>query len=136
MQSYRWGCPKSTTADTSNGVDTAEFAVLAEEATPPEPKYPIKYPPDIDGLRTLAVVPVVLLHAYPLSINGGFTRVDVFFVIAGYLISCILFKENAKGSLTYADFYSRRIHRIFPALLLVFTFTLVVGCVWLLDKAV
>ncbi|RHY43430.1 hypothetical protein DYB34_011708 [Aphanomyces astaci] len=126
----------STTADTSNGVDTAEFAVLAEEATPPEPKYPIKYWPDIYGLRTLAVVPVVLLHAYPLSINGGFTRVDVFFVIAGYLISCILFKENAKGSLTYADFYSRRIHRIFAALLLVFTFTLVVGCVWLLDKAV
>ncbi|RQM30110.1 hypothetical protein B5M09_012551, partial [Aphanomyces astaci] len=98
--------------------------------------YPIKYRPDIDGLQTFVVVPVVLFHAYPLSINGGFTGVDVFFVIAGYLISGILFKENVKGSLTYADFYSRRIHRMFPALLLVLTFTLVVGCVWLLDKAV
>ncbi|RHY78500.1 hypothetical protein DYB38_012297, partial [Aphanomyces astaci] len=98
-------------------------------------KYPIKYRPDIDGLQTFVVVPVVLFYAYPLSINGGFTGVDVFFVIAGYLISGILFKENAKGSLTYADFYSRRIHRMFPALLLVLTFTLVVGCVWLLDKA-
>ncbi|RHY60226.1 hypothetical protein DYB34_008067 [Aphanomyces astaci] len=89
-----------------------------------------------DWGTTFVVVPVVLFHAYPLSINGGFTGVDVFFVIAGYLISGILFKENAKGSLTYADFYSRRIHRMFPALLLVLTFTLVVGCVWLLDKAV
>ncbi|RHY76234.1 hypothetical protein DYB38_010484 [Aphanomyces astaci] len=125
LQSYRWGCPKSTTADTSNGVDTAEFAVLAEEATPPEPKYPIKYPPDIDGLRTLAVVPVVLLHAYPLSINGGFTGVDVFFVISGYLISGILFKEKCRSSFTYAYFYS---HSIFPALLLaVQSFTLVAG---------
>ncbi|ETV69190.1 hypothetical protein H257_15019, partial [Aphanomyces astaci] len=81
-------------------------SLLAEEVTSPEPQHPIKYRPDIDRLRTLAVVSVVLFHAYRHSVEGGFTGVDVFF------------------------------HRIFPALLLVFTLTLVVGCVWLLDKAV
>ncbi|ETV73081.1 hypothetical protein H257_11906 [Aphanomyces astaci] len=118
-------------------VGVSKQVYLISNSNTPEPSnYPIKYRPDIDGLQTFVVVPVVLFHAYPLSINGGFTGVDVFFVIAGYLISGILFKENVKGSLTYADFYSRRIHRMFPALLLVLTFTLVVGCVWLLDKAV
>ncbi|RHZ02122.1 hypothetical protein DYB35_013047 [Aphanomyces astaci] len=129
------GSPKSTTDDTSHEEGSALFAVQAQQVTSPEPKHPIKYRPDIDGLRTLAVVPVVLFHAYPHSIKGGFTGVDVFFVISGYLISGILFKENARSSFTYADFYSRRIRRIFPALLLVLTYTLVVGCVWLLDKA-
>ncbi|RHY48732.1 hypothetical protein DYB30_011358 [Aphanomyces astaci] len=129
------GIPKSTTDDTSHEEGSALFAVQAQQVTSPEPKHPIKYRPDIDGLRTLAVVPVVLFHAYPHSIKGGFTGVDVFFVISGYLISGILFKENARSSFTYADFYSRRIRRIFPALLLVLTYTLVVGCVWLLDKA-
>ncbi|ETV64425.1 hypothetical protein H257_18688 [Aphanomyces astaci] len=98
-----------------------------------EPQHPIKYRPDIDRLRTLAVVSVVLFHAYRHSIEGGFTGVDVFFILSGYLISVILFKVNARSSFTYAYFYS---HRIFPALLLVLTFTLVMGCVWLLDKAV
>ncbi|ETV93892.1 hypothetical protein H310_12237 [Aphanomyces invadans] len=59
----------------------------------------------------------------PHSIQGGFIGVDVFLVITGYLISGILFKENAKGTFMYAAFYSRRIRRIFPALLLVLTFT-------------
>ncbi|RHX99371.1 hypothetical protein DYB36_013842, partial [Aphanomyces astaci] len=89
---------------------------LAEEVTPLEPKHPIKYRPDIDVLRTLAVVPVVLFHAYLHSFKGGFIGVEV-------------------NSFTYADFYSRRIRRVFPVLLLMLTVTLVVGCVWLLDKA-
>ncbi|RHY92460.1 hypothetical protein DYB35_011748, partial [Aphanomyces astaci] len=90
--------------------------------------------PNNGGLRTLAVVPAVLFHANPHSIKGGVTGVDMFFVISGYLIQAgILFKESSGSSFTYIDFYS---HRIFPALLLVLTFTLVVGCVWLLDKSV
>ncbi|ETV77842.1 hypothetical protein H257_08666 [Aphanomyces astaci] len=90
--------------------------------------------PNNGGLRTLAVVPAVLFHANPHSIKGGVTGVDMFFVISGYLIQAgILFKESSGSSFAYTDFYS---HRIFPALLLVLTFTLVVGCVWLLDTAV
>ncbi|RLO10954.1 hypothetical protein DYB28_013831, partial [Aphanomyces astaci] len=77
------GIPKSTTDDTSHEEGSALFAVQAQQVTSPEPKHPIKYRPDIDGLRTLAVVPVVLFHAYPHSIKGGFTGVDVFFVISG-----------------------------------------------------
>ncbi|KAF0701243.1 Aste57867_8237 [Aphanomyces stellatus] len=92
----------------------------------------ISYRPDIDGLRALAVVPVVLFHAYPMALPGGFIGVDIFFVISGYLISSILFKEHARGTFTYADFYSRRIRRIFPALILMLVFTLTLGCLWLL----
>ncbi|KAF0701264.1 Aste57867_8258 [Aphanomyces stellatus] len=96
--------------------------------------HPITYRPDIDGLRALAVVPVVLFHAYPKALPGGFIGVDIFFVISGFLISSILFKEHARGTFTYADFYSRRIRRIFPALILVLAVTLTLGCLWLLAK--
>ncbi|OQR86729.1 acyltransferase 3, partial [Achlya hypogyna] len=102
---------------------------------PPPPTHALKYRPDIDGLRCLAVVPVVLFHAYPTSVPGGFIGVDVFFVISGFLISGILFKEVQQRKFTYANFYSRRIRRIFPALILVLTFTLVAGCFWYLEDA-
>ncbi|KAF0714550.1 hypothetical protein As57867_003807, partial [Aphanomyces stellatus] len=85
--------------------------------------HPIAYRADIDGLRALAVAAVVLFHAYPKTFSSGFIGVDVFFVISGFLISSILFKENAKGSFTYADFYSRRIRRIYPTLLVVLVTT-------------
>ncbi|OQR91979.1 acyltransferase 3 [Achlya hypogyna] len=81
------------------------------------------YRPDIDGLRTLAVVPVVIFHAYPDAFPGGFVGVDIFFVISGFLISGILFKEFRKGKFTYASFYERRVRRIFPTLILVLTVT-------------
>ncbi|KAF0708708.1 hypothetical protein AaE_013112, partial [Aphanomyces astaci] len=84
---------------------------------------------------TSVFIPRVLVHG-AVGLYGVCEGGEVEFSRLVYLISGILFKENAKGSLTYADFYSRRIHRMFPALLLVLTFTLVVGCVWLLDKAV
>ncbi|KAF0717378.1 Aste57867_2325 [Aphanomyces stellatus] len=95
----------------------------------------ITYRPDIDGLRALAVIPVVIFHAYPKALPGGFIGVDIFFVISGYLISSILFKEHTKGTFTYADFYSRRIRRIFPALILVLAFSLTMGCLWFLAKS-
>ena len=82
-----------------------------------------KYRPDIDGLRTIAVCAVVLFHAFPRSLPGGFAGVDIFFVISGYLISSILFSNFEKGRFTLKDFFSRRIKRIFPALLLVFLTT-------------
>ncbi|KAF0714622.1 hypothetical protein As57867_003766, partial [Aphanomyces stellatus] len=90
------------------------------------------YRPDIDGLRTLAVVPVLLFHAYPERFPSGFIGVDIFFVISGFLISGILFKQNANGTFSYADFYSRRIRRIYPTLLIVLVVTWLLGCLYLL----
>lgn len=78
-----------------------------------------KYRPDIDGMRAIAVGSVVLFHAFPELLPGGFTGVDIFFVISGYLISTILMKSAEQGTFSIGEFYSRRINRIFPALFLV-----------------
>ncbi|MGY8683334.1 acyltransferase family protein [Bradyrhizobium sp. UFLA05-153] len=77
------------------------------------------YRPEIDGLRAVAVSAVVFFHAYPEYVPGGFIGVDVFFVISGYLISGIIFDEVAQGSFTVTQFYTRRVRRLFPALILV-----------------
>ena len=77
------------------------------------------YRSDIDGLRALAVLSVVLFHAFPEILPGGFTGVDVFFVISGFLISTILYSNLEAGRFSILDFYGRRIRRIFPALILV-----------------
>ncbi|CAK4497144.1 unnamed protein product, partial [Aphanomyces euteiches] len=79
------------------------------------------------------VVPVLLFHAYPERFPSGFIGVDIFFVISGYLISSILFKESAKRTFTYANFYSRRVRRIYPTLLLVLSATWWLGSLYLLS---
>lgn len=86
-----------------------------------------KYRPDIDGLRAVAVLAVVIYHAFPSSLKGGFIGVDIFFVISGYLISTIIYENLQKGTFSFADFYSRRIRRIFPALLTVISATFIFG---------
>ena len=78
-----------------------------------------KYRPDIDGLRALAVMAVVVFHAFPDLARGGFVGVDIFFVISGFLISSIILGGFHRGTFTFAGFYARRIRRIFPALFLV-----------------
>lgn len=83
------------------------------------------YRPDIDGLRALAVLLVIVFHAFPKALPSGFIGVDVFFVISGYLISSIITGGLRSGRFTFADFYSKRILRIFPALLFVLLFVLV-----------
>lgn len=86
------------------------------------------YRPDIDGLRAVAVLSVVIFHAFPDVLPGGFVGVDVFFVISGYLISLILLgRLAATGRPGIADFYRRRIRRIFPSLLLVLSACLLFG---------
>jgi peptidoglycan/LPS O-acetylase OafA/YrhL len=82
---------------------------------------------DIQGLRALAIVPVVLYHASHNWAPGGFVGVDIFFVISGYLISGILLREMASGSYSIRNFYRRRALRIFPALYLVLLVCLVAG---------
>src|SRR5688572_25238074 len=79
----------------------------------------LRYRPDIDGLRAVAVLAVVCYHAFPAALPGGFVGVDVFFVISGYLISTIIFRGLQAGGFSFGDFYARRIRRIFPALLIV-----------------
>ncbi|HEY0625292.1 MAG TPA: acyltransferase family protein [Allosphingosinicella sp.] len=77
------------------------------------------YRAEIDGIRAIAVVPVILYHAGLGPFTGGYVGVDIFFVISGYLITSIILGDLAKGRLTFGDFYERRIRRIFPALFLV-----------------
>jgi len=76
----------------------------------------LNYRADIDGLRAVAVISVLLFHIGLHAVSGGFVGVDVFFVISGYLISSIIFAEVAEGRFSVIRFYERRIRRIFPAL--------------------
>ncbi|MFD1949582.1 acyltransferase family protein [Sphingomonas arantia] len=94
----------------------------------------IKYRPDIDGLRAVAVGAVVLFHAGFVAFSGGFIGVDVFFVISGYLIGRALFADADDNRLSIARFYERRFRRILPALLVVITVTLVVASFVLLPS--
>lgn len=87
----------------------------------------IPYRREIDGLRALAVVPVVLFHAGVERFSGGFVGVDVFFVISGYLITSILLKQLDAGTFSFAAFYERRARRILPALFLVVACSMVVA---------
>lgn len=85
------------------------------------------YRPDIDGLRAVAILSVLVYHVSPTALPGGFIGVDVFFVISGFLISSLIFKELENGGFQFGDFYIRRVRRIFPALALVMSATLLAG---------
>jgi peptidoglycan/LPS O-acetylase OafA/YrhL len=85
----------------------------------------LNYRPDIDGLRAVAVLAVVVHHVSESLMPGGFVGVDVFFVISGYLITTILLREMAAGQFTFRSFYERRARRIFPALFAVLAAALV-----------
>src|SRR5271168_4883018 len=85
------------------------------------------YRRDIDGLRALAILGVVAYHLSSDLVPGGFLGVDVFFVISGFLISTIIFKNLTNNSFSLIEFYAHRIRRIFPALILVIGFSLFVG---------
>ncbi|WP_444893004.1 acyltransferase family protein [Microbulbifer sp. TRSA001] len=87
----------------------------------------IGYRRDIDGLRALAVLPVVLAHAGLPGFSGGFVGVDIFFVISGYLITSILVKEIGEYRFSLANFYERRARRILPALFFVLATSIVAG---------
>lgn len=95
----------------------------------------IKYRSDIDGLRAVAVLPVILFHAGIPGFSGGFVGVDVFFVISGYLITSIILKDIQSGKFSVTGFYERRIRRIFPALFPVIFFAIILGA-FLLDPVV
>src|SRR6266487_6237230 len=94
-----------------------------------------KYRPDIDGLRAIAVMLVVIFHAFPEAMPGGFIGVDIFFVISGFLITGIIVRELDQERFNLLTFYNRRIRRIFPALIVVLCVTLVLGWLWMLPAA-
>lgn len=93
-----------------------------------------EYRGDIDGLRALAIIPVLLFHANIPGFSGGFVGVDVFFVISGYLITSILFEEACSGKINIVKFYERRIRRIFPALFMCLAVTYMFGLFILLPN--
>ncbi|UXS33979.1 acyltransferase [Agrobacterium tumefaciens] len=94
----------------------------------------VAYRPDIDGLRAVAVLAVVIYHAFPETLPGGFVGVDVFFVISGFLITLIIVNEAQGSGFSFLRFYDRRFRRIAPALWVVLTASLAYGYFTLLPE--
>jgi peptidoglycan/LPS O-acetylase OafA/YrhL len=94
----------------------------------------MRYRPEVDGLRAIAVVSVILFHAGFSLFSGGYIGVDIFFVISGYLITTIIISELEKGAFSLIAFYDRRIRRIIPALFVVLLLTFFVAWFWLLPS--
>jgi peptidoglycan/LPS O-acetylase OafA/YrhL len=91
----------------------------------------MQYRREIDGLRAVAVVPVILYHAGIAPFSGGFVGVDVFFVISGYLITSILIHERSRDDFSLLRFYERRARRILPALFVVMAVSVPFGWYWM-----
>jgi peptidoglycan/LPS O-acetylase OafA/YrhL len=94
-----------------------------------------KHRSDIDGLRAIAVIPVVLFHARMPPFSGGFVGVDVFFVISGYLITRLILADLQADRFSFATFYERRVRRIFPALFATLAVTAIIAQFLLLPEA-
>jgi len=90
----------------------------------------MKYRPEIDGLRAIAVLPVIFFHAGISIFSGGYVGVDIFFVISGYLISTIIIRELDKNAFSLINFYERRARRILPALFIVSMFAAITAYFW------
>lgn len=93
----------------------------------------IPYRADVDGLRALAVLPVLFFHA-ELGFPGGFVGVDIFFVISGFLIGSLVLAEVQNGTFRMMDFWERRVRRIFPALAVVVIATFLAGAIWMVPQ--
>ena len=115
---------------------TPAIGLSAESAVsqPPEAgkKQGMAHRPEIDGLRALAVLPVILFHAGLGLFGGGYVGGDVFFVISGFLITTIIVSEHRTGTFSIVRFYERRARRILPALFFVMTACLPAASLWLL----
>jgi len=91
-----------------------------------------RYRSDVDGIRAVAVMLVVIFHGFPEAMPGGFIGVDIFFVISGFLITGIIARGLGANRFSLIDFYGRRVRRIFPALIVVLCAVLALGWLWML----
>ncbi|HDR0675595.1 TPA: acyltransferase [Pasteurella multocida] len=87
----------------------------------------MQYRADIDGLRALAILSVVIFHINYSLLPGGFLGVDIFFVISGYLITSIIYVDINSGKFSFSEFYQKRIRRILPAFFFVMIFATLFG---------
>src|SRR5579863_10268367 len=105
---------------------------MTESTTPSgDRRHRVRY--DIEGLRALAVLSVLIDHAFPKALPGGFAGVDIFFVISGYLIGRHLLQDIQAGQFSILGFYAKRARRIFPALALVLICTWCAGWAFFTD---
>lgn len=95
-------------------------------------QHAVKYRPDIDGLRCIAVLSVLIFHMAPAMLPGGFVGVDIFFVISGYLITQTLWQDVEGDRFSLTKFYERRLRRIFPALIFMLAITCLAAAVLLM----
>src|SRR5439155_2434513 len=110
---------------------TQAKTAVTSQSPPPKEHLGFKYRAEVDGLRAIAVIPVVLCHAGFGWFGGGYVGVDVFFVISGYLITSIIISEHEAGRFSIARFYERRARRILPALFLVLLVSLPFAWLWM-----
>ena len=121
-------------AQVSESIATGSAATAGMRTPAPQDGHALRYRPDIDGLRALAILPILLLHCGVTRLRGGFVGVDIFFVISGFLITAIMVRDIAEARFSILRFYRHRIVRILPALLVMMTVTLALGCVILLPN--
>lgn len=109
-------------------IDVNKAARFADK---PDAHKPVRYRPDVDGLRAIAITSVVAYHAGLQGVKGGFVGVDVFFVISGYLIGSLVYKEIRSNTFSIAHFYERRAKRILPTLFGILSATYIIAVVLL-----
>jgi peptidoglycan/LPS O-acetylase OafA/YrhL len=120
-----------------NEVDVPKQEKKNENAEPIERQQAsaaMGYVPSLDGLRGVAIIGVLVFHTLPGALKGGFTGVDVFFVLSGYLISSVILHEIRRGSFTLKEFYLRRIQRLLPNAVLTVLFTVALSLAILLPS--
>jgi peptidoglycan/LPS O-acetylase OafA/YrhL len=115
-----------TSAGAAKSLRQIDFPLVAQKSHPVRniQKFP-EYRPEVDGLRAIAVLMVILCHAQLQYFTGGFVGVDVFFTISGYVVALAIFRDQKQGDFTLINFYGKRLRRLAPSLYLVLSVTII-----------
>ena len=100
----------------------------------PSIPHSLKYNPNLDGLRGIAILLVIFFHFFPNFVPFGFVGVDIFFLLSGFLITTIILKKLGENKFSLKEFYRNRVRRLFPALIFALLLTLFVGCLFLFPE--